>query len=310
MYSVSSFTPSPGLESTTAHRHSTVDLSASEYDFSTTDIDAHSLDASRLSPLDSTIWCNDWLDPSWPQDSTTALSLQQSGTEPSPSSVDAADVAKKKTDQGPMPTPTPTIPTKCNCVQLAIEALEKVTAWAEVDDFQLAHSALAAHKDLLTQCEAWLACTRCSSPSSVVMLILVITDKLITSFRHIHAFSQQSSAAAAATTMSLDDRAGSGPSSLARSGGGGGAGDVMVQQQLDRRISLGDYQIDSSGEWSLVMNVLLSSQLSRLGILFTKLWTRLNSSKEESQVQIIQQQQDRLRTFMTHLKRSTPCSGC
>jgi hypothetical protein len=246
---------------------------------------AEEMSADMISPLDKLMppgfdpgncisptlaamsWCDDWLD------------------------LDSAD-AQLRTDEPPPPTLT-----RCNCVQLAVKTIEEAAVWAEMDDLLLAHSALAAYKEYLAQCEAGLSCTRCSSPSSMIMLVLVITDKLITSFRRIHNFSQ--SLIGAATSM--DE---TGPLPCASLAGG------FEDAQQDRRIFLGEYPIESSGEWSRVVNVLLSSQLSRLSRLFMKVWVRLNTLKEESQVQIIKQQEERLRAFITHFERSAPFSVC
>ncbi|EKG15455.1 hypothetical protein MPH_07326 [Macrophomina phaseolina MS6] len=260
---------SAGAEGVSTEGDPSLDLSVYDYDFSPSGFDLYGLD-SCLSPLASASFPNAWFDP---------MSSQV---------ADSAEPSSK------VPTPSPS---KCECVQRAVTTLEEAAPGTELGSFSLAQSALAAHKQSLTQCETLLACTRCSSPSSVMMLVLMVLDKLITSFRQIHAFSQSW------TGLSTPDDAGGilrQAAQLANTTG----------EVRDRRISLGDYQIDSSSEWSRVMDVLLLFQLSRLNRLLMKLRARVNSSKEESQLQIIQQVEDRLRTFLTNFERSTSFSIC
>lgn len=272
-------------------------LSDFDCEFSPAELEFYGLDS--FSPLASTIWSNGWLEPTLPSRESTATAAVPPQTQTTESTnahlnTDTTSSSAANFSSSMSTSSTSSSSPKCECVQLAITALEEAAVWTETESFLLAQSALAAHKKSLTQCETLLACTRCASPSSVMMLVLMIFDKLITSFRQIHAFSQSRVGPFSSSSSSsiLQEEV------------------VNAAHQEYRRLSLGDYQIDSSGEWSRVMDVLLLFQLSRLGRLLMKVRARVNSSKEESQAQIIQQLEDRLRTFMTNFERSTPFSVC
>jgi hypothetical protein len=140
----------------------------------------------------------------------------------------------------------------------------------------------------------------------------MVFDKLITSFQVIHTASQShmNDPEALAKHRNCQERC---KSMISTSGSGSGIGSLLGNNAATDKhpaLTLADYQIESSGEWSRVVDMLVSIQLSKLDKLLTKVRARVSASKECVQVQIMQQQEDRLRKLKACFEQGTRYPAC
>lgn len=138
----------------------------------------------------------------------------------------------------------------CQCMQSALRILEELEVKNSRDDLYAADHVLSFQKRALGQCNAMLNCKNCSTISGFMMLLVVICDKMVTSFERVSTCVEQLQRPSGVQEVGRP-RAGS-------------IGDGQA-------VSLGDYEIDSLQERCCLVSVLVLLQLKRLGSVLTRL---------------------------------------
>ncbi|KAK0610332.1 hypothetical protein DIS24_g12042 [Lasiodiplodia hormozganensis] len=180
--------------------------------------------------------------------------------------------------------------TSCNCINRTIASVEQFKS--APNTAALTETTLAAYKTSIVDCEKLLSCAHCYASTSATMLVIMVSDKLIASYQRLYARggSRPWASESPADPIPLEDDA------------AGAAADVHDQTYPPRRMSLGEYPIDCEREWAHVMALLISLQLTRIRDLLERLRMRVLAT-DELQMQIIEQQETRLRHIMAHFQK-------
>ncbi|KAF4544435.1 C6 zinc finger domain-containing protein [Lasiodiplodia theobromae] len=179
--------------------------------------------------------------------------------------------------------------TSCNCINRTIASVEQFKS--SPNTAALTETTLAAYKMSIVDCEKLLSCAHCYASTSATMLVIMVSDKLIASYQRLYARGSRSwTSESPVDPIPFEDHV-------------AGAADVHHDQTYPpRRMSLGEYPIDCEREWAHIMALLISLQLTRIRDLLERLRVRVLAT-DELQMQIIQQQETRLRHIMAHFQK-------
>lgn len=143
--------------------------------------------------------------------------------------------------------------TPCQCMQIALRILEELEIKNSRDDLYAADHVLSFQKRAIEQCSTMLNCKSCSTMSGFMMLLVVICEKMVSSFERITSCVEQLQQHPL-PSGGLD-------------GGGPRAGGIGDEQT----VSVGEYEVDSLQEQCCLVGVLVLLQLKKLGAVLTRL---------------------------------------
>lgn len=159
--------------------------------------------------------------------------------------------------------------------------LEELENRSDAIDPAALDSAMAYHKEALSQCDGMLRCARCSGRSEYMMLLTIVCEKLVALCdKVLHRYLEHTSR-----------RPDGNPS-------------LRETTEARQRIFLGDYEIDLTQEWKYLMKVLIVFQLRSLGRLLGKMKTLASSAIRGSQLTLLLNTERRLRDLTVSLQRS------
>jgi hypothetical protein len=165
----------------------------------------------------------------------------------------------------------------CQCLQTMVILLEELENKSRAIDPTALDSAMAYHKEALTQCNDMLHCARCSARSEYMMLLTVVCEKLVALCeKALHQYLEH--------IVQSPKRPG--------------------ENSSRQRIFLGDYEIDLTHEWEYLIKMLIVFQLRSLGRLLGKMKTQASSAIRGSQLQLLLATERRLRKMTVSLQRS------
>ena len=157
---------------------------------------------------------------------------------------------------------------QCLCLQTVVPLLEELEDRANSVDPQALTSILAWKKEARNHCEAMLRCTCCTARSDYMMLLAVVCDKLVTLCEKVvHRY-------LSSTGQRLSDQ---------KSG-------VTSQHKL----FVGDYEVDTPGEWMYIMRVLIMLQLGSMGTLLGKMKSIASTALRGTQLTVLRAMDQRV----------------
>lgn len=133
------------------------------------------------------------------------------------------------------------ISVSCRCLQAATSLLECVEIKLSRIEVLATDNLLSFQKRTLRDCHAILDCPHSSANSALILLLLLISDKLVTSFKR----------------------------------------SSNVKGELWQNINLGEYRVNLAEERSCVLKALVALQLGRMKSLLKRLWSVVCSENWE-----------------------------